>query len=332
MSSTIFLTGGTGFLGSYILRDLLLQGYTVRALRRRPVQLPWIDPVLLERVSWTEGDILDVVALEEAMQGADAVIHAAAVVSFAKADRKNMYAVNVDGTANVVNLALETGIKRFIYISSVAALGRMAGGDHVDEEKKWEESPLNTHYAISKFKAELQVWRGFAEGLEGVILNPSTILGLGDWNQGSCAIFKNVYEGFPWYTDGINGFVDVEDVARATLRALQSDIREQRYIINGDTWPFKRLQDTIAKEFGKKGPHRRSTPALLALAWRLEKIKSFLTGQRPLLTRESARVAVSRTWFENAKFLRDFPDFSYTPLATTIARACAGYTSRLKSS
>jgi dihydroflavonol-4-reductase len=321
----VLVTGGTGFLGSYIIQQLVEKGFKVRALRRSTTVPAWIPAAIFNSVEWVEGDILDVVSLEDAMEGVDAIIHSAAVVSFAKQDRVNMYQVNVEGTANVVNIALEKNIRRLVYISSVAALGRTANGGHVTEEKKWEESKVNTHYAISKFKAEVQVWRGMSEGLDAVIVNPSTILGYGDWHTSSCAIFKQVHEGFNWYTPGINGFVDVEDVARATIALLESDITEQRFIVSADTWPFKKLQDTIATNFGKKGPARQTTPFLLAVAWRLEKIKSFFTGNKPLLTKESARVAQSQTWFENDKLLKALPGFTFTPLEETIKKACVKY-------
>ena len=334
MAKKIFLTGATGFLGSYILQLLLEKGYHVRALRRQDKVPAWIPASFFEQhaagLEWVEGDILDVVALEEAMEGVDAVVHSAALVSFHKHDQQALYQINVEGTANVVNMALEQGVKRLVHISSVAALGRTAGGELVNEEKKWEESPLNTHYAKSKFKAELQVWRGMAEGLEAVILNPSTILGYGDWNSSSCAIFKNAYREFPWYTPGLNGFVDVKDVALAVWLALESEISEERYIINGDNWPFRQLQETMAAGFSKRGPRREASRFLLQLAWRLERIKSVFTGHRPLLTRESARVAISQTRFDNRKFLQAFPGFTYTPLETSIREACRNYLEQLR--
>lgn len=321
----VLVTGGTGFLGSYILKSLVEKGVAVRAIRRSNKLPHWIDTAIWEKVEWAEGDVLDVVSLEDAMEGIDAVIHSAAIVSFAKRDRKQLYQVNVDGTANVVNIALEKNIRRLVHISSVAALGRTTDGGQVNEEKKWEESKANTHYAKSKFKAELQVWRGMSEGLEAVILNPSTILGYGDWHSSSCAIFRQIYKGFKWSTPGINGFVDVEDVAQLTCMFLESSLNGERYIVNGATWPFRQLQDTIAAGFHKKGPEKMATPALLGLAWRMEKIKSMFTGARPLLTKESARVAVSKTWFENDKLLRAFPEFSFTPLEETIQKACEKY-------
>jgi dihydroflavonol-4-reductase len=321
----ILVTGGTGFLGSYIIKHLVEKGYAVRAIRRSNKLPFWIPKEIFDKVEWIEGDVLDVVALDEALEGVDTVIHSAAVVSFVKKERQNMYQVNVEGTANVVNMMLEKNIRRLVHISSVAALGRSAAGGHVDEEKKWEESKVNTHYAKSKYKAELHVWRGIGEGLEAVILNPSTILGYGDWNNGSSAIFKNVSEEFRWYVSGINGFVDVEDAAKVAVLMMESNISEQRFIVNGDTWPFKKIQDTIADAFGKKRPSRLTTPFLMGVAWRLEKIKSIFTGKKPMLTKESARVAQSQTWFENDKLLKALPGFSFTPLEETIKKACEKY-------
>lgn len=331
MSKKILVTGGTGFLGSYIIKQLIEKGYEVRAIRRSSKLPFWIATDILDKVDWVEGDVLDIVSLEDAMEGVDIVIHSAAVVSFAKKDRKQMYQVNVDGTANVVNVALEKNIRRFIHISSVAALGRTADGGNVNEQKKWEESKVNTHYAISKFKAELQVWRGLNEGLEGVILNPSTILGYGDWNNSSCAIFKKIDEGFSWYTTGINGFVDVEDTASATILMMESNITEERYIVNGDSWTFKKLQDTIADGLNKKRPLKQATPFLMSIAWRFEKLKSLLTGKKPLLSKESARVAQSQTRFENNKLLKALPGFSFTPLEASIKKASTKYLAQKES-
>jgi dihydroflavonol-4-reductase len=323
----ILVTGGTGFLGAYIIKHLLLQGHQVRAIRRNMSKLPFfISPELISRVEWVEGDILDVVSLEEAMTGIDAVIHAAAKVSFEAKEIETLFKINVEGTANMVNIAVEKNIRRFIYISSVAALGRTATGETIDEEKEWQETKINTSYAISKYKAELEVWRAMGEGLQGVILNPSTILGYGDWNTSSCAIFKTVYNEFPYYSSGINGFVYVEDVARATVQLLESNITSERFIINSDNWCFRQLFNGIADGFNKRRPHRNATPSLAAIAWRAEKLKSFFTGKRSLLSKESARIAQSKTNFDNRKLLKFFPDFTYTSLEVAIQKSCEEYT------
>lgn len=327
----IFVTGGTGFLGAYIIQCLVEKGLQVRALRRSTSTLPFFIPdSIWKKVEWIEGDVLDVVALQEGMEGAAAVVHAAAVVSFAKNDREEMYKVNIDGTENVVNMALEQGVRRLLHVSSVAALGRTVNATTVSEEKKWEESDLNTHYAITKHKAEIHAWRGFAEGLEGAIINPSTILGYGNWHQSSCAIFKNAYKSFPWYTHGVNGFVGVQDVAEAAVGLLLSGINEKRFIINAENRSFLSLFTAIAEGFGKKPPHRHANRLMSEAAWRLEAVKSTLTGAKPLLSRETAKIARSHTEFDNSALLKALPGFRYQPLDRVIIDACAKYDQAMK--
>ena len=321
----VLVTGGTGFIGAYILKELVEKGYAVRAIRRSNKRPFFISPDILNKVEWVDSDVRDVIFLNEAMQGVDAVIHSAALVSFDKKERKQMYNTNVDGTANVVNLSLENGIKKLVHISSISALGRTATGEKVNEEKKWVESKLNSHYGISKNKAEMEVWRGMGEGLDAVIINPSTVLGFGNWHDSSCAIFKNTYKGFPWYTNGVNGFVSVEDVAKIAVLLVESNITEERFIINHENWEFKKLFDAIADGFGQKHPKWQATPFLSGIAWRMEKMKSFLKNAKPLLTKETARIALSKTYWENDKILKALPEFSFMPLESCITKACKNY-------
>lgn len=301
------------------------QGYRIRALRRGNTIPFFIPATVFSKVEWVQGDILDTSVLENAMEGADAVIHCAAKVSFVAADHLSMLKTNIEGTANVVNAALLKNIKRLVHISSVAALGRTSNGETVTEKKEWEDSRINTQYAISKYNAEMEVWRGIGEGLNAVMLNPSTILGYGDWNNSSCAIFKSAYNEFPWYTNGINGFVAVEDVARATVLLMESSISNERFIVNGDNWSFRRLFATMADAFGKKHPHREATPMMAEMAWRLEKVKTLFTGKPSLLTKESARIAQTTTYFSNSKICSALPGFSFTPLEECVKNACNHY-------
>lgn len=321
----VLVTGGTGFLGAYVIKNLVEKGAFVRAIRRSN-KLPFFIPAhILEKVEWVEGDVLDVVSLDEAMHNTNAVVHAAALVSFLPKYRHEMYQVNVEGTANVVNAAIENSVERFIHISSIAALGRTNKPELITESRKWEEHKNNTHYAISKRKAEIEVWRGFAEGLAGAVINPSTILGFGNWHDSSCAIFKNMYREFPWYTNGVNGFVGVEDAAEAAVQLLQSSINHKRFIVNADNVPFREIFNLIADGFGKKGPTRLATPFLGELAWRLEALKGLIAGKKPLLTRETARVAHCITKMDNSALLTALPNFSYTALPKVIAEACKKY-------
>src|SRR2546423_2608097 len=326
----ILVTGGTGFLGAYIMKNLIEKGFPVRAIRRSDKLPFFISRDLLNKVEWVKGDVLDVTSLNEAMQDVDAVIHAAAVISFSKRNRREMYRINIEGTANVVNIALENNVKRLVHVSSVAALGRTSKEETVTEQKKWEDNKYNTHYAITKHHAEIHVWRSFAEGMEGVIINPSTILGYGDWHQSSCTIFKNVYKGFPWYTKGINGFVGVEDVAEAAVQLLQSGISQEKFIINADNWSIQKLFNTIADNFHKKKPSKEATRFMSELAWRWESLRSGLTGTTPLLTKETAKLGHSNTSFDNHALLTALPHFQYTPLEIVIKNTCDKYIQALQ--
>jgi dihydroflavonol-4-reductase len=325
LARKIFVTGGTGFLGAYIITELVLKGYSVRALRRSQ-QLPFfISKETAEKVEWVTGDILDTLSLVEAMEGMDIVIHAAAKVSFQEKERKDLFRTNIDGTANVVNIMLEKNVHRLVYISSVAAIGRTSNGETVSESTKWQEGKINTHYAISKYNAEMEVWRGMGEGLDVVVLNPTTIIGYGDWNTSSCAIFKNVYREFPWYTTGINGFVSVEDVAKAAVMLMESNYSGERFIVNGDNWSFRQLLDTIADSFDRKRPPKHATPLLGEIAWRIEKMKGWFSGKKPLLTSQTALIAQSKTHFTSDKLLNALPHFSFTPLQQAIDLSCKKY-------
>lgn len=320
----ILVTGGTGFVGSYVIRDLVNKGYRVSAIRRRKTVPFYIDATVLHKINWIDGDILDPDLLDEAMHDADAVIHAAANVSFSSRDYHQMTAINVEGTANVVNAAIDNNVARFVHVSSVAALGR-SRNIHVDERQQWQDNKRNTHYAISKYRGELEVWRAIAEGLQAVIVNPSTILGYGNWNTTSNALFKNAYKGFPWYTNGVNGFVDVEDVSRAIVYLMETGISSERFILNSENWSYRQLLDTLAEGFDKRKPHREATPFLAGIAWRLENLTAFLRGRQALLTKESAKVARGHTEYDNAKIRNAIPGFRFRPLQETIKAACEKY-------
>jgi dihydroflavonol-4-reductase len=313
-------------VGAYLIKELISRGYAVRSLKRKTSKLPFYIPdEFLDKIEWVDGDVLDIMSLEDAMDGVEDVFHSAAIVSFNRKDKEQMLKVNIEGTANVVNIALEKNINKLVHISSVAALGRTKHGETVSEKKAWEETLLNTSYATSKYRAELEVWRGIGEGLKSVILNPSTVIGYGDWNASSCAIFKSVSQQMPYYTTGVNGFVYVEDVARAAVALYESPLVNERFIISGDNWSFQKLLYSIADGFGIRRPHRHATPFLAQLAWRAEKVKSLITGKTSVLTKETARIAQTKTYFDNRKILDAFPAFRFTPLEEAIREATGKY-------
>lgn len=314
----ILVTGATGLVGSHLLQALLNKGEQVRALYRSVIpQIPGT-----EKIDWVKGDILDILSLEEAMKGVQQVYHCAAVVSFHPSQRKNLHHVNTAGTANVVNASLDAGITKMVFMSSVAALGRIREDVMIDETMNWTPETSNSEYGKSKYMAEMEVWRGIGEGLNAVIVNPVIILGAGDWSSGSTAIFKSAYDEFPWYTEGMSGFVDVMDVVNAMVALMESKISAQRFIISGANLPYRSVFTMIAQAFGKKPPHKKVTAWMAAIVWRLEAIKSRFTGKSPLLTKETAKTARAKVRFNNTKLLEAIPAFQYTPIEESIVRIC----------
>lgn len=314
----ILVTGATGLVGSHLLQALLNKGEKVRALYRSII--PTIPHA--EKVDWVKGDILDVLSLEDAMQGVQQVYHCAAVVSFHPSQKKNLHHVNIEGTANVVNAALDAGISKMVFMSSVAALGRIREDVMIDETMNWTPETSSSEYGKSKYMAEMEVWRGIGEGLNAVIVNPVIILGAGDWNSGSTAIFKSAYDEFPWYTEGMSGFVDVQDVVKAMIALMESNITAQRFVISGANLPYRSVFTMIAQAFGKKPPYKKVTAWMAAIVWRLEAIKSKFTGKSPLLTKETAKTARAKVRFNNEKLLQAITGFQYAAMEQSIARIC----------
>lgn len=314
----ILVTGGAGLLGKELITQLLQQGKQVRAIYNN-TKLNSFQNANLQQIPC---NILDVVGLEEAMQGVDQVYHCAAIVSFNPRRREEMFKINIEGTANVVNAALVAGVKKMVYVSSVAALGRIRENEAINETMNWTEETSNSAYGQSKYLAEMQVWRGIGEGLDAVMVNPVIILGAGDWNGGSSQIFKTAYEEFPWYTDGSTGFVDVRDVVKAMIELMNSNISAERFILSAENKTYAEVFNLMAKAFGKKPPHKKVTPLLAKIVWRLEAIKSRFTGKDPLLTKETSATAMTKATFDNSKLIKSLPGFSYRRIEDTITDTC----------
>lgn len=318
----ILVTGGTGFLGSYLLRLLCKEGYRrIRALRRPDSPMDLVAEVA-DQIEWVEGHLLDIFSLDEAMQGVQKVYHCAALVSFDPADRNRMLQVNRDGTANVVNSCLYAQVKKLVHVSSIAAIGRDRRQPVVNEQTKWQNGPDNSPYAISKFQAEQEVWRGQAEGLQVAVVNPSVILGAGFWDNGPQRVFKMAWEEFPYYPVGSTGFVDVRDVARFMVRLMDSDVSGQRFLLNGENTSYQKLQTAIAQQLDKKPPARALSRRMARWAARLEWLRSKLGGKSPLITKDAARMTALSYQYLNDKSRKAF-DFTYTPLQHTIEETSA---------
>jgi dihydroflavonol-4-reductase len=321
----ILVTGGAGLLGAELITELLADGKKVRAIYNK-TPLPNFNSNNLEQL---QCNILDVVGLEEAMTGIDQVYHCAAIVTFNPKRKMEMFKINIEGTANVVNIALEAGVKKMLHVSSVAALGRIREDELINETMNWTEETSNSNYGQSKYLAELEVWRGIGEGLNAVMVNPVVILGAGDWNGGSSKLFQTAYNEFPWYAEGTTGFVDVRDVVKAMTQLMESDITAQRFIVSAENRSYRDVFSLMAKAFNKKPPHKIVTPFIAKIVWRLEALKSLFTGQDPLVTNETAKTALAKVNFDNSKLKKYLPQFNYRKIEETIAETCAAFQHKL---
>lgn len=324
----IFVTGATGFLGSELVKQLLERGKRVRALKRRNSSIPSLlknNPSL----EWVEGDMLDFFSLEKALEDVTEVYHCAAIVSFDTGHKKKMLAVNKEGTGHLVQLCLERNVRKLIHVSSVAALGDGKAGDLTHENNHWEFDGNQYGYSISKYESEMEVWRGIAEGLRAVIVNPSVIIGKNAGNEGSGKLFTAVEKGLRFYTDGATGFVDVEDVARAMIMLMESDIHSERFILNSENMRFKDFFRITAAALGTKAPGIKVTPWMMVLGRQLAGLVSLVSGKRTLLTREVAVSALKSTAYSSSKFLKRFPDFEFKPIQESIAEICRERRSRM---
>ena len=316
----VLVTGATGLIGSFVCKTLLESGFRVRALFRESSDLSLVSG-FKERIAWVEADVLDPLKLEMAMQGVEVIVHAAAIISFHKQDHNAMLKTNVEGTANVVNAASRAGIKQMIHISSVAALGRTKNAGTIDENSKWINSSYNTGYAISKYLAELEVWRGQEEGLNAVIINPSVVLGPGDWEKSSTRLFKYVWDKNRFYTKGSMNYVDVRDIAEVVNRLMNANISGERFIVSAGNISYKDIFALIAERFQRKAPNLAINKPLLSIASLFSQIGSFFTGSRPLVSRESANMAGLSFYYDNRK-LQNALNFRFRSLEDTLDWTC----------
>ena len=328
----VFVTGGTGLIGSHLLLNLVKDGESVRALKRKSSNLEPVRKIfahynaesLFSKIEWVNGDITDIISLEEALTEVTHVYHTAALVSFNPSDKDLLYKINIKGTENVVNACVEKGISKLCYVSSTAAIGRSKNGKMATELDAWEEEDVNSNYAVSKHYAENEVWRGIAEGVPAVMVNPCVIIGPGDISRSSGTLFGTIKKGLKFYSEGANAFVDVRDVADAMVLLMNSTIESERFLLIGENLTYKSLFEKIARSLDVKAPHILAKGVWVDLAWRVEKIKSFITRKPPVVTSESAKSASSVSTYSHQK-MRAATGFSFRSIDEATQNAGAFY-------
>ncbi len=316
----ILITGATGFLGSEVALQLVQSGQNIRCTKRPSSTIPQVLQFYAGAIEWVDADLMDIFALEDALQGITQVYHSAAWVSLKQADKEPMIRTNVTGTANLVNLCVQKGI-RLVHVSSIAAIGTAKPGELITENDHLDSSTESDGYALSKLESEMEVWRGIAEGLDAVIVNPSLIIGPNAGILGSGQLFETVRKGLKVYTTGSAGFVDVQDVAKCMIALMNSDITAERYIISAENRNYQQLTTEIAKGFGVKPPTILAKPWMMEVAWRFAALVSLLTGKPPMLDKIAAKSATLNKNFDNTKIKRAI-GIDFKPISQTIIETC----------
>lgn len=307
----VLVTGGTGLVGSHLLYRLVKDGCKVRATYRLSSQIEKCkmlfafykaDEALFQQIEWVQADVTDYFSIADAVEGVDFVYHAAAFVTFDPKRKHEMLEINEEGTANVVNACLEKGTKKLCYVSSIATLGSPVNGSLIDEETSWQSDEAHSAYSQSKFRAEMQVWRGIKEGLNAVMVNPGVIIGPGELSRSSGALMARIKRGMNFYTVGSTGYVDVRDVVNAMVLLMQSDISDERFVLVAENLSFQKFIVRAAEIFKSKVPRFQASPVLTGLAWRIDALVAFLLRRTPGFTRENARTSHSKSAYSSKKF------------------------------
>lgn len=308
----VLITGASGLVGSFIIRQLVSEGYQVMALRRESSDISLLHDIE-DKIDWHVADILDIIALRKVIEKATIVIHAAGMVSYDQQDKEMLYKVNVEGTRNLVNACLENNVQKFILISSIATYtnhtqnGRLK---HINETTPQKMETLGTNYARAKYLAETEAWRGKMEGLYTMVVNPSVVLGPGNWHESSTRLFKYAWDENKFFIHGEINYVDVRDLAAIVAILFREGNNGDQYIASAGSISYQELFTKMAECFDKKPPSVPVGKTMLQLGYWLDQIKSFVTFSRPVITKEVKSAGTHRVYFSNDKIKQDlYPDF-----------------------
>lgn len=331
----ILVTGGTGLVGAHLLYNLLLEHPTIRATHRKGSDLASVKKVfsyytkdvytLFQKIDWVEANITELPALANVFKNITHVYHCAAFINF---NPKHYYALkkaNIEGTANVVNLCIENGVKKLCYVSSIATLGKGFEGQLITEENDWNPEDNNSVYSITKYGAEMEVWRGTQEGLEAVIVNPGVILGEGYWHSGSGILIKRVAKGIRFYTHGSTGFVDIKDVVKAMIALMNSSLKNEKYILVGNSLTYKEFITKLSEEFGNKPPSKSISKGVLLFLSNLDWLSSKLFKTKRSLLKATVNSLFTHSKYDTSK-IETALSFQFTPFEETLRRIVKNYT------
>ena len=306
----ILVTGGTGLVGAHLLLHLTEFEEKVSAIYRNASKIELTKKLFSEankssffdKIVWIEADVLDIPSLEKAFVGVDFVYHCAALITFDPNDEDKLRKTNIEGTANIVNLCVDFKVKKLCHVSSIAALGDLKEHDkEITEETEWNPEVFHSDYAISKHGAEMEVWRGYQEGLDVVIVNPGVIFGSMIWKDGSGAFFTKIKKGFPFYSKGSTGYIGVNDVVKTMVLLMKSDISGERFALISENISFDKIIFTIADKLKVKKPSFEAKPWMTSFAWRIDAVLSFIFRKKRKISKFSANSLHAQETISNSK-------------------------------
>ncbi|MCG2610097.1 NAD-dependent epimerase/dehydratase family protein [Flavobacterium sp. SM15] len=329
----ILVTGGTGMVGAHLLLHLLQNNEAVRAIYRTPASLEKTktffaqenQSFLFDKIQWIQADILDIPALEKAFEDISHVYHCAALISFDPNHEEQLRKTNIEGTANMVNCSIDFSVKKFCYVSSIAALGDTKEGETViTEETEWNPEKNHGDYALSKFGAETEVWRASQEGLQIVIVNPGVIFGTGFYPSGSNELLCKIQNGFPFYSKGSTGITAVNDVVKIMTSLMKSEIHGERFTVVSENMNLQELLFTLADNLHKKRPYIYARPYITSFAWRMDWLISKLFFRERTFTRATAKSSHSTDIYDNSKVTSKL-NYTFQPMKECLAIVSQAY-------
>lgn len=323
----ILVTGGTGLVGSHLLYKLAEKESSIRAIYRSESKLKTVKHIfsyysnnaetLFNKIDWIKADITDIPSLDIAFKGITKVYHCAALVSFDPNDYYTLRHINIDGTANIVNFCLANNIKKLCYVSSVASVGSSINNTAITESCEWSKEEDHHVYAITKYGAEMEVWRGTQEGLDAVIVNPGVIVGPGFWDASSSNLFKKIYDSLPFYTQGSAGYVDVFDVVNCMINLYEGKTKNKRFILVSENLTFKSFFNKTAKNLKVNPPKREASLFLLNIAWRIDWLLHFVFRKKRLLTRHIVSSLTTKSNYSSEKIINEL-GYTFKPIDESI--------------
>ncbi|WP_299435078.1 NAD-dependent epimerase/dehydratase family protein [uncultured Aquimarina sp.] len=324
----ILVTGATGLVGTHLLIKLVKEKHQVRALYRTENKKEYAKSIFLQccssedqktfnTIEWVLGDLNDIPALTIAFRGVTHVYHCAAMISFNPSHYKKLRKTNIKGTANIVNLSLINKVQKLCYVSSIATLSENTSQNPINETAEWNPEVSDSVYAITKYGAEMEVWRGTQEGLNAVIVNPGIIIGRGFYNSGSGYLFKKIYKGMKYYTTGTTGYVAVDNVTEIMFRLMNSEIKNERYILVGENLSFKNAFALIAEALNKSIPKKKVSTFLMKIAYYGQKFSHIFFRTKRTIFKSSIKSAFSNSFYENEKIKKELT-YSFTPIKKAI--------------